>query len=166
MRIFAITLALSSALSMFSTPVRAEDLEETIQLRPVPFLHASGVLSFLNKALVGFETGNLKQLRAGKVIKFMAAGSFTTKNRGFDFKKGDMLEVSMTKDGKFIIDDNDKSTKGIILVKGTSKMGVVIIERGSGLKQFGRAIMGENDRIVISPMMKMGALKRNKGLER
>ena len=159
-------IVFSFLISLCSANVRGGMFEEDeIQLRPAPIMRDTGVLKFLDKALVGFKASHLKKLRSGKVVKFRAARSFTTKNRGFGFKKGDMLNLKMTKGGKFIIDDNEKSTKGMILMPGSSKMGIVIIERSSGMKQAGKAIMGENDRIVISPFLKSGALKLNKGVQ-
>ena len=160
MRFFGSLLALSLLFGLVVSPTNASIFEEDeIQLRPAPDMRKAGVMDFLHKTMAGFKAAHMRKLRAGKVIKFKAARSFKTRGRGFGFRRGDVLKVRMTKNGKFIIDDNDKSTKGIILHHGKSKMGIVVIERDTGKKQFGRAIVAENDRIVVAPKMKKGAFK-------
>ena len=164
MRIPGTLLLLTLALLAFSPLVTASsDWEDEIQLRPAPIIRGTGLLKFLNEALEGFKASSLKKLRAAKVLKFKAARSFTTRNRGFSFKKKDLLSLRMTKSGSFIISHKNKKTKGIILHRGSTKMGIVIIERKSGFKQFGRAFIAENDRIVVAPKMKKGSFKLNRG---
>ena len=139
--------------SLAPDQVLADEDEEEMQRSPNPLER------FVRSALMGFTPVHMKKLQAGKTLKFRAKRAFKTRNRGFGFRRGDVLKIKIGEKGAFIIDDNDRTTKGIILHKGAHKMGIVVIERGTNFKKSGRLLIGKKTLALGRNFKKMAPKK-------
>ena len=141
-------LMTAAMLSLLPNNVLAWE-EEEFQLRPNP------IEQFMRKALVGYRPADVEKLKKGKSLRYRAKRTFKLGNRGFGFRRGDVLKIKMGKKGAFFINDNDKTTKGIILHKAARNMGIVVIDRDANFKRSGRLVVGKKTLALGKNIKKM-----------